>query len=87
MRELSGLPQHRIRELFETLLELEYIEPVRSSRGAGVRYRLTQAARLPQHTIPGLLTPEALAKKLEAMKKERQRRKAEGGSSPAAAAQ
>lgn len=87
MRELSGLPQHRIRELFETLLELEYIEPVRSSRGAGVRYRLTQAAMLPQHTIPGLLTPEALAKKLEAMKKERQRRKAEGGPSPAAAAQ
>ncbi len=87
IRELSGLPQHRVRELFETLLDLEYIEPVRSSRGAGVRYRLTHAARLPQHTIPGLLTPEALAKKLEAMKKERQRRKAEGGSSPAAAAQ
>jgi DNA primase catalytic core len=69
MRDVSGLPQHRVRELFETLLDLEYIEPVRSSRGSGVRYRLTQAAQLPEHMVPGLLSPEALARKLDELEK------------------
>ncbi len=66
-REWTGLPHHRVRQLFETLLELEYVEPSRASRGAGARYRLTEAARLSQNVVPGLLTPEGLRKKLEAL--------------------
>ena len=66
-REGTGLPHHRVRQLFETLLELEYVEPSRASRGAGARYRLTEAARLSQNVVPGLLTPEGLRKKLEAL--------------------
>ena len=71
-REWTGLPHHRVRELFETLLELEYVEPSRASRGAGARYRLTPAARLAQSVVPGLLTPEGLKKKLEALRQKRQ---------------
>lgn len=67
VREWTGLPHHRVRQLFETLLELEYVEPSRASRGTGARYRLTEAARLSQNVVPGLLTPEGLRKKLEAL--------------------
>jgi DNA primase catalytic core len=76
-REWTGLPHHRVRELFETLLELEYVEPSRASRGAGARYRLTPAARLAQSVVPGLLTPEGLKKKLEALRQQRQSETAE----------
>lgn len=74
IREWTGLPQHRIRQLFDALLELEYLEPVRSSRGSGVRYRLSKAAWHAENAIPGLLTPDELRKKLD---EERKARKAE----------
>ncbi|MEO6326069.1 MAG: toprim domain-containing protein [Thermoanaerobaculia bacterium] len=80
IREISGLPQHRVRELFEALLELEYVESVRASRGAGVRYRLTSAAGGGERTVPGLLSPEALERKLDELKNGREK-KAEMSSS------
>ncbi len=64
IREWTGLPQHRVRQLFEALLELEYVEPTKAGRGASVRYRLSAAARSPQAIVPGLLTPEELKAKL-----------------------
>ncbi len=63
LREATGLPQRRVRELFEALLELEYVEPVGVARGAGTRYRLVAPASEPA-TIPGLLTPKELREKL-----------------------
>jgi|CXWL01.1.fsa_nt_gi DNA primase catalytic core len=65
VREALGLPQRRVRELFEALLELEYAEPVGSSRGAGARYRLVASPETA--VMPGLLTPEELARKLQAI--------------------
>ena len=63
IREITGLPQRRVRELFEALLELEYVEAVGVGRGAGVRYRVV-ASLAEASTIPGLLAPAELRKKL-----------------------
>ena len=63
VREATALPQRRVRELFEALLELEYVEPLGAARGAGARYRLVVPASEPA-TIPGLLTPSELREKL-----------------------
>lgn len=63
IREAMGLPQHRVRELFEALLELEYAEPVGAGRGAGVRYRLVSTPAQPA-TLPGLLEPAELRERL-----------------------
>jgi hypothetical protein len=63
IREETGLPNHRIKDLFHELEELEYLEVEKSSRGGSFVYRLTD--RKSTNKASGLLTTEQLKKKLE----------------------
>lgn len=63
IRDASGLPNHRIKELFKELEELEYVEVEKSARGGSYHYRLvagSKAAKLSSF----LLTPEQLKEKI-----------------------
>src|SRR5262249_27861195 len=61
IREESGLPNYRIKELFKELEELEYLEVEKSRRGGSFIYRLVSGK--PLESIAGLLSTEQLKKK------------------------
>jgi len=63
VREATGLPNHRIKQLFADLEELEYVTAKKGPRGASAEYHLA-AERLNGTQIQThLLTPDQLAKK------------------------
>ncbi len=66
IREETGLPNHRIKDLFHELEELEYLEVEKSPRGGSFLYRLV--AGKGAAPASGLLAPEQLKKKMEATK-------------------
>jgi hypothetical protein len=61
IREESGLPNYRIKELFKELEELEYLEVEKSPRGLSYCYRLVAGRGVEK--ISCLLSPEQLKKK------------------------
>lgn len=62
IREETGLPNHRIKELFAELEELEYLEVEKAQRGSMFRYRLVPGKV--GHRVSALLSAETLRKKL-----------------------
>jgi DNA primase catalytic core len=63
IREETGLPNHRIKDLFHELEELEYLEVEKSARGGSFLYRLTDRKNV--NKLSGLLSSEQLTKKLQ----------------------
>lgn len=62
IREETGLPNHRIKDLFAELEELEYLEVEKGSRGSSFAYRLISGK--PVKPLCGLLTAAQLKKKI-----------------------
>jgi DNA primase len=64
IREATKLPDHQIKRLMREIEEMEYVQVQKAVQGGSFRYRL-----LPQKTtvavLDGLLTPSALAEKVE----------------------
>ena len=63
IREETGLPNHRIKDLFAELEELEYLEVEKGSRGSSFVYRLVSGKVA--KPLCGLLSPAQLKKKME----------------------
>jgi hypothetical protein len=63
IRDASGLPNHRIKELFHELEELEYVEVEKNNRGGSYSYRLIPG-KSSGKLISCLLTAEQLKKKV-----------------------
>ena len=62
IREETGLPNYRIKELFHELEELEYVEVEKNQRGSSFRYRLLPGKS--REKVSTLLTAEQLASKI-----------------------
>lgn len=67
IREETGLPNHRIKDLFAELEELEYLEVEKNPRGSTFVYKLVGGGN--GHHVSGLLSAEMLRKKLEEKRK------------------
>jgi hypothetical protein len=65
VRGWSGLPQHQVKIALHELVELEYVEVERSTRGSRHLYCLTAEAK-GQTTVVGLLSPVELFNRVEA---------------------
>lgn len=63
IREATGLPNHRIKELFSELEELEYLEVEKGVRGGSYRYRLITGKKQ-EDFAKCLLTAEELQAKM-----------------------
>jgi hypothetical protein len=70
IRDETGLPNHRIKELFHELEELEYVEVEKNSRGGSYQYKLVPG-KTPGKLTSCLLTVEQLKEKLEGQTYER----------------
>lgn len=68
IREETGLPNHRVKDLFKELEELEYVEVERSQRGGSFLYRLVPGKSI-NHTTK-LLSAEQLKRRMESQKVE-----------------
>jgi hypothetical protein len=64
IRDLTGLPNHRIKELFKELEELEYVEVEKSPRGGSFCYRLVSGSDVSKLSS-FLLSVEQLKEKLK----------------------
>lgn len=62
IREETGLPNQRIKDLFHELEELEYVETEKSPRGGSYLYRLVEGKN--GAALSGLLSAEQLKKKI-----------------------
>lgn len=67
IREETGLPNYRIKDLFAELEELEYLEVEKGQRGSMFRYRLVPGKV--GNRVSALLTADQLRKRLEEKKK------------------
>jgi hypothetical protein len=67
IREETGLPNYRIKDLFAELEELEYLEVEKGQRGSMFRYRLVPGKV--GNRVSSLLTSEQLRKRLDEKKK------------------
>jgi len=65
IRERLLWPDYKIKEGFKILQDLEYLEIVASSFGAKSLYRLSDAPSAKGRILPGLMTPEGLAKEMK----------------------
>jgi hypothetical protein len=63
IRDATGLPNHRVKELFHELEELEYVQVEKSSQGGSFRYRLI-AGKGAGKLSSCLLTVEQLKEKM-----------------------
>jgi hypothetical protein len=63
IRDATGLPNHRIKELFQELEELEYVQVEKNSRGGSYSYRLMPGKSAGTLTSC-LLSPEQLKEKM-----------------------
>jgi DNA primase len=69
IRDYTGLPNHRIKELFKELEELEYVEVEKSQRGGSYCYRLVSGS-VESKLSAFLLTAEQLKERLNEKRKE-----------------
>lgn len=69
IRDATGLPNHRIKDLFHELEELEYVEVEKNARGGSYSYRLKEGKSAGKLTSC-LLSPEELAERLNEKRKE-----------------
>jgi hypothetical protein len=67
IREETGLPNYRIKDLFSELEELEYLEVEKNQRGSSFRYRLVPGKA--GNRVSALLTSDQLRKSLEEKRK------------------
>ncbi|MBI5747668.1 MAG: toprim domain-containing protein [Nitrospinae bacterium] len=65
IREYTGLPDHRLRELLQELVSLEYLLVQEGRQGKSYCYQLAARANALDKILMGLTTPEELEKKLK----------------------
>lgn len=65
IREYSGLADHRLRELLQELVSLEYLEVKEGRQGKSFQYQLAARANALDKELMGLTTPEELARKFQ----------------------
>ncbi len=65
IREKSGIPDTRLRELLNDLVSLEYLQAVEGKQGKGYRYQLRERSIGAEKIVMGLTTPEELVRKLQ----------------------
>jgi hypothetical protein len=63
IREHTGLPDHRLRDLLQELVSLEYLQVLEGRQGQSYRYRLAERCVSTEKILLGLTTPEELAQK------------------------
>jgi DNA primase len=68
IREYSGLADHRLRELLQELVSLEYLEVKEGRQGKSFQYQLAARANALDKELMGLTTPEELARKFQQAK-------------------
>ena len=67
IREATKLPDHMIKRHMREIEDLEYVQVQRTPQGGSFRYRLLPQKKTPA-LLDGLLTPEALAEKMQSVR-------------------
>ena len=65
IREFVGIPDTRLRDLLQELVDLEYLLTIEGKQGKSFRYRLSERNIKAEQIIEGLTTPEELEKQLK----------------------
>ena len=68
-RERLLWPDHKIKEGFRTLQDLEHLEVLSSTNGARSLYRLPEMPSAKGRILAGLMTPEELSKAMKIPKR------------------